>query len=84
MLDVMLPLIKAWRSLSNSAKIAAIKQEEQLKEDEYVKKAKDIREGCRVRRSSQLVAKRAELIEKGMKQAMAMAAKSGLGMRIGD
>lgn len=84
MLDVMLPMIKAWKKLSNSAKTAAIKQEEQLREEEYLKTLKDVHDGVRVRRGSQLVAKRAELIEKGMKQAMAMAAKSGLGMRIGD
>ncbi len=81
MLDVMLPMLKAWRRLTDEAKLKALKQEEQLEAEEYVKKAKDIREGCRVRRGSALVAKKAEVIERGMKEAMKIASQSGLGIR---
>lgn len=84
MLDLMLPMLIRWRRLSDEAKTAALLQDEQLKNDEVLKKAKDIREGCRVRRGSQLVARRAELIEKGFEQTMKVAARAGLGMRIGD
>ena len=85
MLDLMLPMLMRWRKLSDAAKVAALKQEEQLAKDEFLRKTKDALAGCRVRRGSQLVAKRAEVIEKGFMQAMAVAAQTkGLGMRIGD
>lgn len=82
LLDIMLPMLMMWRKLSNEGKTAALKQEERLKKEEWLKKVKDARDGCRVSRGSQLVQKRAELIEKGLKQAMAIAAQTGLGMRI--
>jgi hypothetical protein len=82
-LDLLLPMLILWRKLSNEAKLKAVMQEQQRKEDEFLKKAKDIRDGNRVRRGSQLVAKRAELIEQGMIQAMKIASQTGLGMRIG-
>ena len=82
MLDLMLPMLMAWRRLSDGAKIAALRQEEQWKKDEFCKAVKDARAGHRVRRGSQLVQKRAELIEKGMRQAMAVAARNGLGMKM--
>ncbi len=84
MLDLMLPMLMKWRRLSDEAKIAAIKQDEQLQKDEFCRRAKDVMDGNRVRRGSQLVAKRAELIEKGFMQAMKIAARTGLGMRTGD
>lgn len=82
LLDIMLPMLMMWRKLSNEGKTAALKQEENLKKEEWLKKVKDARDGCRVSRGSQLVQKRAEMIEKGLKQAMAVAAQTGLGMRI--
>jgi hypothetical protein len=84
MLDLMLPMLIRWRRLSDEAKVKAIQQDEELRNNEVVKKAKDIREGCRVRRGSQLVAKRAEVIERGFEQTMRVAARSGLGIRIGE
>ena len=81
MLDVMLPMLRAWQRLTNAAKVAALRQEEQLKKDDFLKKAKDLRSSIKIRRGSQLVAKRAEMIERGMKEAMRIAAQSGLGMR---
>ena len=85
MLDLMLPMLMAWRRLSNEQKIAALRQQERERDRKYVKEAKDIRESMkmgRVMRGSKLVQKRAEVIEQGMRQAMAVAVKCGLGMRI--
>lgn len=85
MLDVMVPMLMMWRRLSDEGKVKALKQEERQKEEEYVKACKDVREGVklsRTLRSSQLVQKRAEIIEAGMKQAMAMASRYGLGMTV--
>lgn len=83
MLDLMLPMLMAWRKLSDSAKIAALRQEERLKKEAFLAKVKDARAGHRISRGSQLVQKRAEIIEKGFRQAMAIASHSGLGMRLG-
>lgn len=82
-LDVMVPMLMMWRKLSDKAKVAALLQEEELKERELMKQAKDIRHACKVNRGSALVAKRAEQIEKGMKDAMRIAATYGLGTVIG-
>jgi hypothetical protein len=81
-LDLMLPLLMMWRRLSDAAKLAAIREREQEKKDEYAKAIKDSRAGFRIRRGSQLVQKRAEMMEKGMRQAMAIASRSGLGMKV--
>jgi hypothetical protein len=85
MLDLMLPMLMSWRRLSNEQKVAALKQQERERDRKYVKEAKDIRESMkmgRVMRGSKLVQKRAEVIEQGMRQAMAIAVKCGLGMRM--
>lgn len=82
MLDIMLPLIKMWLRLTDAAKRVALQQEEQIRKDEFTKKVKDLRSSIRVRRGSALVQKRVEVMEKGMKEAMRIAAKSGLGMRM--
>jgi hypothetical protein len=81
-LDLLLPMLILWRKLSNEAKLTAVLEEEERKEREFLRVSKDIRDGNRIRRGSQLVAKRAELIEKGFERAMQMAARSGLGMRM--
>ena len=83
MLDLMVPMLMAWRKLSGAAKIEALRQEERLKKLEFLAKVKDARDGQRISRGSQLVQKRAEIIEKGFRQAMAIAAQTGLGMRLG-
>jgi hypothetical protein len=83
MLDVMLPMLKAWRRLSGAQKVAALKQQEQMRKDEYSRQVKDARDGNRlgrVMRSSQLVQKRAEQIERGFRMSVAAAAQWGLGM----
>lgn len=85
MLDVMLPMIMAWRRLSNAQKTAALRQQEQERKDAHLKRVRDAREGTRLgrtSRSSQLVQKRVEVIERGFKQAMAAAAQWGLGIRL--
>lgn len=85
MLDVMLPMLMNWRRLSNAAKIAALKQQEQWRKDEHLKALKNAREGTRLSRtmrSGRLVQKRAEIIERGLRQAMAIASQYGLGMRM--
>lgn len=87
LLDVMIPMLIHWRKLSNIAKISALKQKERLEKEEFAKKAKDAFEGAklgRLMRGSQLVQKRAEVIERGLREAMAAAAHMGLGMRMGD
>lgn len=81
-LDLLLPMLMLWRKLSTEAKLNAAIQEEQRKEEAFMNTAKDIRDGNRVRRGSQLVAKRAEQIEKGFEQTMRIAARAGLGMRM--
>ena len=83
MLDLMVPMLMAWRKLSDAAKTQALLQEERLKKEQFLAKVKDARAGQRVRRGSQLVQKRAEIIENGMRRAMAIAAQTGLGMRLG-
>ncbi len=86
MLDVMLPMLMAWKRLTGAQKVAALKQQEQMRKDAYTKAAKDARDGTRmsrVMRGSQLVQKRAEQIERGMKQAMAAASQWGLGIGVG-
>jgi hypothetical protein len=85
MLDVMLPMLMAWKRLSNSQKLAAIRQREQERKDEHTKKLKDARDGTRLSRtsrSSRLVQDRVEVIERGMRQAMAAASQWGLGIRL--
>src|SRR5579859_6430557 len=62
-LDLMLPMIMAWRKLANSAKIKAIQQREQERNAEYMKTVKDARQGYKVMRGSQLVRRKAEDIE---------------------
>jgi hypothetical protein len=56
-----------------------------MRKEAYLNAAKNVREGVkmsRVMRGSQLVQKRAEIIERGMRQAMAAAAQWGLGLAV--
>ncbi len=80
-IDVMLPMIKGWMRLTDEAKVAAMKQEHDLKEKEYLQMAKDSRDSHRVRRGSALVQKKVEFLEKHMREAMRIAAATGLGMK---
>jgi hypothetical protein len=85
MIDLMLPMLIRWRKLSDDAKVKALLAEEQEKNDDLMRKVKNIREASKLSptmRGSQFVQKRAEIIERGFRQAMAMAAQTGLGMRM--
>lgn len=79
-LDLMLPMLMAWKRLSPIQKLEAVMERKRHQEMDREKVMKDAWADSRVRRSSQLVAKRAEWIEKGMDQAMAIAARYGRGM----
>ena len=83
MLDLLIPLLMGLLKLSNQQKTEILQQEEQAAKDEFCRKVRDARDGHRISRGSQMVAKRAELIEKGFEAAMKMAAQTGLGMKIG-
>lgn len=80
-IDVMVPLIILWQRMTNEAKVAAIKQEMDIEQEQNLKRIKDSRAGYRVRRGSALVQKKVEQIERGMKQAMKIASRSQLGLR---
>ena len=82
-LDLMLPMLMAWRRLSEEMKLAAVLEAEKEKQQEVLRQVKDARDSVKVKRSWQLVQKRAEQIEKGMDEAMRRAAQWGLGMAIG-
>ncbi len=79
-LDLMLPMLMAWRHLGPAQKLEAMKDREAREDKERDRIVKDAMAGSRIRRSSQLVAKRAEIIERGMNQAMAIASQYNPGM----
>lgn len=81
-LDMLMPMIMAWRKLANAKKIQLLKEQEEHRNHEYMKMVKDARAGYRISRGSKMVQKKAEEIEKGMRQAMAIAARNGLGMKV--
>jgi len=81
-LDLMLPMLMAWRKLSNSAKTKALQQKEQEQIRQDMNAIKELRKSHKISRGSKLVQRKAEEIEKGMRQAMAIAARNGLGMKI--
>ncbi len=81
-LDLMLPMLMAWRKLSSSAKIKALQQREQEQIKQDMNSIKELRKSHKISRGSKLVQRKAEEIEKGMRQAMAIAARNGLGMKI--
>jgi hypothetical protein len=79
-LDLLVPMLKAWRSLTISEKLEAVAQRKEREEKEEARVRKDLMHDCRVKRSWQLVQKRAEIIEKQMEQAMRIASQYGRGM----
>ncbi len=81
-LDLMLPMLMAWRKLSNAAKTKALKEREQEQIRQDMNAIKELRKSHKISRGSKLVQRKAEEIEKGMRQAMAIAARNGLGMKI--
>ncbi len=79
-LDLMVPMLKAWRALTISEKLEAVAQRKEREDKEEARVRKDLMDDCRVKRSWQLVQKRAEIIEKQMEQAMKIASQYGRGM----
>jgi predicted Fe-S protein YdhL (DUF1289 family) len=79
-LDVMLPLIKDWNRFSDAERLAIIKEEQAREEAEADRILADAMDGVRIRRSSPLVQKRLEQMEKNMARAMAIASRTQRGM----
>lgn len=79
-LDLMVPMLMAWRHLSAVQKLEAVMDRKRRQENERERVIKDALHDSKVRRSSQLVQKRAELIEKNMDQAMRIAARYSRGI----
>jgi hypothetical protein len=79
-LDLMVPMLAAWRKLTFEQKLQAVMDRKERQADERERAVKDAIHCSRIRRGSQLVRKRAEEIEKGMEAAMQIASKYGRGM----
>lgn len=79
-LDIMVPMILAWKRLTESQRIEAARDRKERQDRKLDATLKDAAQDCRVRRSSQLVQKRAEIIERGMEQAMKIASRYSKGM----
>jgi len=79
-LDLMVPMLQAWRKLTFKQKMEAAEDKKRRQEAERDRITKDAMHDCRVRRGSKLVQDRAELIERGMDKAMRIAAQYGRGM----
>lgn len=90
---VMLPAVKFWQALSEEEKLAAIKLQMELEENEVLDEMMDAKadcapafrgaaasytnQGCR----TSVLAKKIEVMERGMRQAMAIAAKMPRGLQ---
>jgi hypothetical protein len=79
-LDLLVPMLKAWRALTITEKLEAVAQRKERADKERNRILKDAWADSRVKRSWQLVEKRAALIEKGMEEAMRIASRYGRGM----
>jgi len=79
-LDVMLPLIKYWNRLSNYERLKIVEAEMEAEEKEGDRVLADSLSAMKIRRSSPLVQKRLELMEKHMARAMAIASRTQRGM----
>ena len=79
-LDLMLPMLMAWKKLTPEQKLEAVKDRKKRQEEALSAKLKDAAHASRIRRGSALVQKRAEYIEKHMDQAMRIASQYGRGM----
>jgi hypothetical protein len=92
LVDVMLPAVKFWQALSDEEKVAALSLEMELEENEVLEQMMDAKadcapafrgatasytnQGCR----TSLIAKKVEVMERGMRDAMRIAAKTPRGM----
>ena len=79
-LDLMIPMLLAWRRLSYEMKLKAVEQQLEQEQAEHSKTLKDARDSIKVKRSWKLVEKRAEQMERNMEEAMIRASKWGLGI----
>jgi hypothetical protein len=79
-LDLMLPMLLAWRRLSEEMKLKAVTEQMREREEEHNRTLKDARAAVKVNRSWKLVERRAEQIERNMEEAMIRASRWGLGM----
>jgi hypothetical protein len=79
-LDMMAPMLMAWRRLTIQKKWVALMERKDRQDKELDGILRDAYHDGKIRPGSPLVQKRAELIEKNMDRAMAMAAKYGRGM----
>jgi hypothetical protein len=79
-LDVMVPLIEGWNRISDAERLQIIKEEQAKEEAEADRVLADAMDGVRIRRSSPLVQKRLEQMEKNMARAMAIASRTQRGM----
>ncbi len=79
-LDLMLPMLLAWRKLEPHQKLEALKDRKARQDAALESKLKDAVQDSRIRRSSALVAKRAGYIERHMEQAMKIASGYSRGM----
>lgn len=85
LLDMLIPMLIAWRRLGDYEKLKALKQQEKLEAERMVKLTRDAMDDVklsRVMRGSKLVQDKAELIERSMRQAVAMASRYGLGITV--
>lgn len=80
-LDVMVPLIIEWDKLSNLKRLQVIREEQARDEAEADRILADSRSAHRISRSSPMVQKRMELMEKHMAKAMEIASRTQRGMR---
>lgn len=72
-LDLMIPMLMAWRKLGPQQKLEALKDRKARQDAALSAKIKDAADDSRIRRSSALVQKRAEFIERHMEKAMKIA-----------
>lgn len=79
-LDVMLPMIQLWNKMPNEERLKVIHEEMAAEERERDRLMDDSRSSHRIRRDSPMVKKRAELMERTMAQAMAIARHTQKGM----
>lgn len=79
-LEVMTPLLIAWNRLTYEQKLAITHEQMAAEEAEFDRLMADSRHDKKIRRDAPMVQKRAELMERTMSAAMAIAARTQRGM----
>ena len=80
-LDIMLPMMMAWNALTNEQRLKVISDDQEAEEEQADKMLADARHACRIRRSSPLIQKRLEVMERSMGQAVAIATATKRGFQ---